>query len=135
MLQRSWTRKGNQTRMKVFASEQAATSSRLSWGERLEACLQQQLLLGYRQGEALGLQWPDVDLAKGTLTVRQALQRVNGNCNRFRRRKIKCTRSLYLPVTISALHAHDPSRTKSAASQALSGRKPDSCSQPDRHAP
>lgn len=36
------------------------------------------LSLGLRQGEALGLTWPDVDLDKGTLTVRRALQRIKG---------------------------------------------------------
>src|SRR5207244_2016666 len=33
------------------------------------------LAIGLRQGEALGLQWPDVDLDAGTVSVRQALQR------------------------------------------------------------
>ncbi len=36
------------------------------------------LALGLRQGEALGLQWNDVDLATGILTVRRALQRQKG---------------------------------------------------------
>lgn len=36
------------------------------------------LALGLRQGEALGLAWSDVDLDAATLTVRQALQRVQG---------------------------------------------------------
>ncbi len=36
------------------------------------------LALGLRQGEALGLQWTDVDLERGTLTVRRALQRQQG---------------------------------------------------------
>ena len=36
------------------------------------------LALGLRQGEALGLTWQDIDLDSGTLTVRQALQRVKG---------------------------------------------------------
>ena len=31
-----------------------------------------------RQGEALGLSWNDVDTGAGTLTVRQALQRIDG---------------------------------------------------------
>ena len=44
-------------------------------GDRLEAlCLL--ALLGLRQGEVLGLCWPDVDLENGQLEVRQALQRV-----------------------------------------------------------
>jgi integrase len=33
------------------------------------------LVLGLRQGEALGLQWDDIDFAAGTLRVRRALQR------------------------------------------------------------
>ncbi|WP_246002570.1 tyrosine-type recombinase/integrase [Allorhizocola rhizosphaerae] len=46
------------------------------------------LALGLRQGEALGLRWPDVDLGKGALTVRRALQRprwkhgCGGTCGR-----------------------------------------------------
>lgn len=34
------------------------------------------LALGLRRGEALGLQWPDIDLEAGTLTVRRQLQRI-----------------------------------------------------------
>jgi integrase len=33
------------------------------------------LALGLRQGEALGLQWRDVDTERGTLTIRRAIQR------------------------------------------------------------
>jgi integrase len=36
------------------------------------------LSLGLRQGEALGLQWSNIDLERGTLTVKQALQRKRG---------------------------------------------------------
>lgn len=36
------------------------------------------LALGLRQGEALGLQWPDLDLEAGTATIRRALQRQTG---------------------------------------------------------
>lgn len=36
------------------------------------------LALGLRQGEALGLQWSDIDLDAPTLTVRRALQRQRG---------------------------------------------------------
>lgn len=36
------------------------------------------LSLGLRQGEALGLTWPDVDLEEGSITIRRALQRLKG---------------------------------------------------------
>jgi integrase len=48
------------------------------------------LALGLRQGEALGLQWRDVDLDHGTLTIRRAIQRLvwqhgcGGTCDRKR---------------------------------------------------
>jgi integrase len=44
-------------------------------GKRNAARWSVALALGLRQGEALGLAWPDVDLDAGTLTVKQALQR------------------------------------------------------------
>jgi len=48
------------------------------------------LAIGLRQGEALGLQWRDLDPAAGTLTVRRAIQRhtwqhgCGGECGRKR---------------------------------------------------
>lgn len=36
------------------------------------------LRTGLRQGELLGLRWPDVDLTRGTLTVQRTLVRVHG---------------------------------------------------------
>jgi integrase len=33
---------------------------------------------GLRQGELLGLRWPDLDLDAGTLSVRQAVQKIDG---------------------------------------------------------
>lgn len=36
------------------------------------------LALGLRQGEALGLQWPDLNLDAGTVMIRRALQRQTG---------------------------------------------------------
>ena len=44
-------------------------------GHRLEALFALMLTTGLRRGEALGLQWPDLDTKKGTLTVRRQLQR------------------------------------------------------------
>lgn len=47
-------------------------------GERLEDAFLVLLHTGLRIGELLGLTWDAVDLAKGTLTVRQALHEENG---------------------------------------------------------
>lgn len=45
----------------------------------LEAFVTVALGCGLRLGEALGLQWPDVDLDAGTLEVRRAVQRFGGD--------------------------------------------------------
>jgi len=44
-------------------------------GHRLEALFALMLTTGLRRGEALGLQWSDLDTKKGTLAVRRQLQR------------------------------------------------------------
>lgn len=46
---------------------------------RLHALWAAALALGLRRGEALGLAWDDVDLARGRITVRQALHRIDGS--------------------------------------------------------
>ena len=47
-------------------------------GDRFEALWLCALTLGLRKGELLGLRWADIDFEAGTLTVRRALQRVDG---------------------------------------------------------
>jgi integrase len=44
----------------------------------LDAFITVAIACGLRLGEALGLQWPDVDLDAGTLQVRRAIQRFGG---------------------------------------------------------
>lgn len=46
--------------------------------DRLRPMLIVLALLGLRRSEVLGLQWPDVDLERGTLRVCRGLHRVNG---------------------------------------------------------
>jgi integrase len=48
-------------------------------GDRLDALYIAAIGTGLRQGELLGLAWDDVDFVGGTLTVRHALQRVEGS--------------------------------------------------------
>jgi integrase len=76
------------------------------------------LVLGLRQGEALGLRWSDVDLDAGTMTIRQALQRVTGQGRVFVEPKSRASRrTLPIPETVLAsLRAY---REKHPASRGL----------------
>jgi integrase len=76
-------------------------------GHRLEALFTVALFLGLRQGEILGLRWADVDLEAGTLSVTQALQRVDGALILRAPKTEKSRRRLTLPATVvAALRAH-----------------------------
>src|SRR5674476_1535372 len=55
-----------------LSAEQARTFLAAIRGDRLEALYLVALGVGLRQGEILGLRWPDVDLDAGTLRVRHA---------------------------------------------------------------
>jgi integrase len=59
--------------------EQAKALLTVARGHSLEAFITVALGCGLRLGEALGLQWSDVDLEQGTLHVRRALQRFGGD--------------------------------------------------------
>ena len=60
---------------RTLTPEQAQTLLAALKGDRYEALFTTMLALGLRRGEALGLRWADIDLEKGTLTVRHALKR------------------------------------------------------------
>lgn len=63
---------------------------------------------GIRQGEQLGLQWPDLDLGAGSLSVRRALVRTKGEGLRLKRTKTRAARrTVSLPAfAVEALRAH-----------------------------
>lgn len=65
--------------MHTLAEEDATRFLDAIRDDRLEALYRVALALGLRQGEALGLRWEDLDLDGGRLTVRHALQRLNGS--------------------------------------------------------
>ena len=73
-----------------FTMDEAARVLRAATTRRNGARFAIALALGLRQGEALGLKWRDIDLGRGTLTVRRALQRhtwrhgCDGACGRKR---------------------------------------------------
>jgi integrase len=66
------------------------------------------LAVGLRQSEALGLRWSDVDLDKGTLTVRRGLHRVAQQGLVYEEPKAdRSRRTLALPgQLVEALRAH-----------------------------
>src|ERR1035437_5632522 len=94
--------------MKTFSAEQARTFLDALAGDRFEALFSTAIALAYRQGEALALQWPDVDLEgeNSTLTVRQSIQRIDGKLTITPTKKEK-VHTVNLPsVTRSVLVAH-----------------------------
>ena len=76
-------------------------------GDRLEALYSVALALGLRQGEAVGLQWSDIDLEAGTLKVQRALQRVKGSYAYVEPKTARSRRTVVMPAAIqSALKKH-----------------------------
>ncbi|MDP9265086.1 MAG: site-specific integrase [Chloroflexota bacterium] len=77
-------------------------------GDRLEALYSVALGLGLRQGEALGLSWPDVDLDTGTLRVSHSLQRIKGGGLQLLEPKTRQSRrALAMPESLTRqLRAH-----------------------------
>ena len=60
--------------MQVLTEAEAATFLHAAEGDRFAALYVLALTTGMRQGELLGLRWADVDLERGTVQVRQAVQ-------------------------------------------------------------
>lgn len=71
---------------------------------RLGAAYVLALYLGLRRGELLGLHWSDVDLERGSLEIRTALQRVNGELTLTAPKTRRSERPVPLPaVCVDAL--------------------------------
>jgi integrase len=70
---------------------------------RIAPMVEVALATGLRQGELLGLSWQDVDLDAGRITVRRALQRVNGKRVLVEPKTRKSRRTL--PLTAAAVEA------------------------------
>jgi integrase len=77
-------------------------------GHRLEALFAVALALGLRQGEALGLQWDDVDLGAGSLSVRHQLQRIDGRLILVEPKTERSRRTIAIPSSvIDRLREHE----------------------------
>jgi integrase len=77
-------------------------------GDHLEALYSVAFAIGLRRGEALGLQWSDVDLTSGTVTIRHELQRIEGTLRLMEYTKSRSSRRVIdLPEqALEALREH-----------------------------
>ncbi len=89
------------TELSVWDRSQASTFLQAAAGDRLEALYVVALGVGLRQGELLGLQWPDVDFDAGTLTVRRSLEELSGKL-RLKETKTGRGRRIDLPQFVAA---------------------------------
>ena len=79
------------------------------------------LSLGLRRGELLGLRWVDVDQVAKTVSVRQALLRVDGRLVLDRPKTSRSTRTIPAPdVVLKHLREH---RTRQVAEQLRAGQR------------
>lgn len=96
-------------RYKVKPMDRAQAEALLAavQGHRLEALFTIALAVGLRQGEALGLKWADLDLDGKSLSVRHALQRVDGKLELVEPKSERSRRTIPLPgVAVNALRQH-----------------------------
>ncbi|KAA1425401.1 site-specific integrase [Mumia zhuanghuii] len=80
--------------------EEAERFRRAVEGDRLEARWLIGLLLGLRQGEALGLRWDDIDLDTKRLTVSGALQKIDGLARLVAPKTKRSLRTLPMPLGV-----------------------------------
>jgi integrase len=71
-------------------------------GNRLQALYVLAIGTGMRCGELLGLQWADIDLKAGSLSVRRTLLELNGNLSFGEPKSAAGKRSIRLPAMVTA---------------------------------
>jgi integrase len=90
-----------------LSRSQLAISFFLESGGGVEMSILGALAVGLRQGEALGLRWDDIDLDRGSLTVRSALQRLGPGWQLAQPKTARSRRTIALPTVVSAaLQSH-----------------------------
>jgi integrase len=93
--------------VQALTGEQVAKLFRAAGGDRMEALYVVAVASGLRMGELFGLDWPDVDLDGGALTVRRALSEVNGKLTLAEPKTNKSRRRVELPsIAVDALFEH-----------------------------
>lgn len=105
----------------TLTPEQAREFLDVAADHRLGALFSVALAVGLRLGEALGLEWQDIDTTKGTLRVRQALQLVDGKLVLGETKSEKSRRSVALPeFAVQVLKRH---RVKQKKERLAAGSK------------
>jgi integrase len=93
--------------MKVWNAEQAKAFLAAARSDRLHALYVLALSTGMREGELFGLQWGDVDLAAGYLTVQRTLEELSGKLTLKEPKTAAARRRIDLPrVAVDAMIAH-----------------------------
>jgi integrase len=102
-----------------FAPDEIRTLLAAVRGHRLEAVVVLAVSSGLRMGELLGLSWPDVDLERGSLTVRVALAKIDGAWDLVPPKSSTSRRTISMPeLGVVALRAH---RTRQLEERLRSG--------------
>jgi len=92
---------------RTLTPEEAQSLLRALENHRLEAVVTCGVALGLRLGEALGLQWADVDFQRGRLAIRHALQTAGKRRELVETKSKESRRTLTLPaIVVRALKAH-----------------------------
>lgn len=64
------------------------------------------LYTGLRQGELLGLRWPDIDLDQGTIQIRKALQKQGREMKFIEPKTARSRRKIFLPAAAVSILTH-----------------------------
>lgn len=93
--------------IRPLGPEQVRTFLEAVRGDRLEAICLVAIGVGLRQGEILGLAWSDIDVEAATITVRHALQRIEGTMVLVEPKSATSHRTVAVPaIVLVALRAH-----------------------------
>jgi integrase len=98
--------KVSRKKVEALTPERAGEILEAVKGHRLESLYIVAMAVGVRQGEALGLHWKDIDFERGQLSVRRALQRIDGELRLVEPKSQQAKRTITLPeVALMALRA------------------------------
>jgi integrase len=93
--------------MQFLTPEQVEQFWQVAEQDRLYALYVLAATTGMRQGELLGLQWPDIDLAQATLSVKRSLINISGTPTTGEPKSAAGRRAITLPeLAVQALRDH-----------------------------